>query len=71
VGLWLNLPKRDTSPLRLVSELPLGVFSEGNCSAPSLVDFDFVVKVSSETVETSTSPFFVDRAKAWNKGGAS
>jgi hypothetical protein len=43
----------------------------GSWRAPNLVDFDFVVKVSSEAVETSTRPFFDDLAKAWNKGGAS
>lgn len=71
VVLWLNLPNRSISPLRLVSELPLGVLSDGNCKAPSLVDFDFTVKASGGTVETSARPFLVDRAKAWNNGGGS
>jgi hypothetical protein len=66
-----NLPSRNASPLRLVSELPLEVPSAGKCSAPTLLVLDFAVTVSGEAVETSTKPFLVDRAKAWNKGGGS
>jgi hypothetical protein len=66
-----NLPSRNASVLRLVSELPLEVPSAGSCNAPTLLVLDFAVTVSGEAVETSTKPFFVDRAKAWNRGGGS
>lgn len=66
-----NLPSRAASPLRVVSVLPLALLSVGTCSAPTLLVLDFAITVSGAAVETSTKPFFVDRAKAWNNGGAS